>query len=188
MRAAGFERSIAVQARQTLEETRWLLALADAHPFIAGVVGWVDLRSPTVDAQLEAVAPHPQAGRRAPHRPGRAGRFPGFARRSAAASSRLERFGLTYDILIYARQLPEAVAFVRALPEQRFVLDHLGEAGHQGRRLRPRGAVISRRLAAFPHVWCKLSGLVTEADWDRGRRMICVRTSRPRSTVSGRSA
>src|SRR5215213_485205 len=60
MRANGIDACVAVQARQTPEETRWLLALADAHPFIAGVVGWVDLRAADLDAQLEALASHPK--------------------------------------------------------------------------------------------------------------------------------
>jgi L-fuconolactonase len=163
MQAAGFERSIAVQVRQSLVETRWLLALADTHPFIAGVVGWVDLRSSTVDADLEAVAPHPKLiGVRhiVQAEPDGFLSSPEFRRGVA----RLDRHGLTYDILIYARQLPEALEFVRALPEQRFVLDHLGKPDIAG------GGFDSWRrhftaLAEFPHVWCKLSGLVTEADW-----------------------
>jgi L-fuconolactonase len=126
MHTAGFERSIAVQVRQSLEETRWLLTLADAHPFIAGVVGWVDLRSPTVDADLEAVAPHRKLiGVRhiVQAEPDGFLSSPDFRRGVA----RLDRHGLTYDILVYARQLPEALEFVRALPEQRIVLDHLGK-------------------------------------------------------------
>src|SRR4029453_12894701 len=76
----------------------------------------------------------------------------------------LERHGLTYDILIYARQLPEAVDFVKAFPDQRFVLDHLGKPDIKG------GGLAAWRppfeeLAAFPNVWCKLSGLATEAGW-----------------------
>ena len=60
MARAGFDACVAVQARQTLEETRWLLALADAYPFIAGVVGWVDLQAPDARAQLEQLAAHPK--------------------------------------------------------------------------------------------------------------------------------
>ena len=161
MRGAGFERSIAVQVRQSLEETRWLLTLADAHPFIAGVVGWVNLRSPSVDAELEAVAPHRKLiGVRhiVQAEPDGFLDSPEFRR----GVSRLERFGLTYDLLIYARQLPEAVAFVRALPEQRIVVDHLAKPDIKGGgfdRWRRHFAA----LAEFPQVWCKLSGLVTES-------------------------
>jgi len=163
MRQAGFERSIAVQVRQSLEETRWLLALADAHPFIAGVVGWVDLGSPAVEADLDAIAAHRKLiGVRhiVQAEPDGFLASPGFRRGVA----RLDRYGLTYDVLVYARQLPDAVDFVRALPEQRFIVDHLAKPDIKG------GGYAAWRqhfaaLAELPHVWCKLSGLVTEADW-----------------------
>jgi L-fuconolactonase len=77
----------------------------------------------------------------------------------------LGTFDLTYDILIYARQLPEAVELVRAFPNQRFVLDHAGKPDIQGGRLDAWRQGL-RQLAAEPHVWCKLSGLVTEAGWN----------------------
>jgi L-fuconolactonase len=163
MRQAGFERSIAVQVRQSLEETRWLLGLADAHPFIAGVVGWVDLRSPTVEADLDAIAAHRKLiGVRhiVQAEPEGFLASPEFRRGVA----RLERYGLTYDVLVYARQLPDAVDFVRALPEQRFIVDHLAKPDIKGRGHAPWRQHFEA-LAELPHVWCKLSGLVTEADW-----------------------
>src|SRR5204862_2308650 len=76
----------------------------------------------------------------------------------------LGRFDLVYDILIYARQLPEALRFAAAFPGQRFVLDHLGKPDVRGGGLQEWTRRL-RALAALPHVWCKLSGLVTEADW-----------------------
>ncbi len=91
--------------------------------------------------------------------------FPDRPRTFAAASRALERHGLTYDILVYARQLPAAVDFARAFPRQRFVLDHLGKPDIRGGGYRGVAARISSELAALPNVWCKLSGLVTEADW-----------------------
>jgi L-fuconolactonase len=154
---------VAVQARQSLEETHWLLELADAHPFVAAVVGWVDLQAADVDAQLERVAAHPKlVGLRHVVQ----AEAPGFMDREAFRHgvSRLARHGLTYDILVYARQLPEAVTFARAFPGQPFVLDHLGKPDIRGNGFsewrRHFGA-----LAALPNVTCKLSGLVTEADW-----------------------
>jgi L-fuconolactonase len=163
MTAAGVDRSIAVQARQSLEETRALLAHADTQPFVAGVVGWVDLASPSIDAQLEEVGAHPKlVGVRHVVQSEPEGFLTSEAFRHGI--SRLERHGLTYDILIYARQLPEAVDFVKAFPDQRFVLDHLGKPDIKG------GGLAAWRppfeeLAAFPNVWCKLSGLATEAGW-----------------------
>ena len=161
--AAGVQASIAVQARQTPEETRWLLELADRHPFIAGVVGWVDLQADGVDAELERLAQHPRLlGIRhiVQSEPDGFLERPAFRR----GVGYLERHGLTYDILVYARQLPAAFAFARAFPRQRFVLDHLGKPD-----IRSDGYDELRRhfvrLAELPNVCCKLSGLVTEAEW-----------------------
>jgi L-fuconolactonase len=167
MRGAGVDQSIAVQARQSLQETRWLLALADQHSFIAGVVGWVDLQSPTVDAEIEAVR-HPKlVGLRHVVQAEADGFLarPQFRRGVAA----LERHGLTYDILVYARQLEQAIAFAAAFPDQRFVLDHLGKPDIRARKFDDWHRRIDR-LAQLPNVWAKLSGLVTEADWRRWTR------------------
>jgi L-fuconolactonase len=165
MRAAGFDGCVAVQAQQAIDETQWLLALADEHPFIAGVVGWVDLQSPDVDAQLAAVAGHPKlVGVRhiVQAEPDGFLARPAFRRGVA----RLERVGLAYDVLVYARQLPEAVDFVAAFPGQRFVLDHLGKPDIRAGAFDEWRRSLDR-LAAFPNVFAKLSGLVTEADWHR---------------------
>jgi len=160
----GFQGCVAVQARQTLEETRWLLELAERAPFILGVVGWVDLRSPRVRFELESltgksklvgvrhiVQSEPDEG------------FllqPDFLRGIAM----LEEFGLAYDILIYARHLPVAAEFVARFPRQRFVLDHMAKPPIKGGALDAWARGI-QGLAAFPNVYCKVSGLVTEADW-----------------------
>ncbi len=168
LRAAGFDWCVAVQARQTLDETRWLLDLADAHPFIAGVVGWVDLCSPRVGEDLASLAGRRKlVGTRHIVQAEPDDRFllrPDFCRGIAT----LESFDLAYDILIHARHLPVAIEFVRRFPRQRFVLDHLAKP------LIETGAIDTwsrhmRELAAQPHVCCKLSGLVTEADWRRWR-------------------
>jgi L-fuconolactonase len=163
MRAAAMDACVAVQARQTLEETHWLLALADAHPLVAGVVGWVDLRAPDLDAQLDALASRPKlVGIRHIVQAEPDDFLHGDAFRRGVR--RLARHGLAYDILVYARQLPAAIQFAAALPEQRLVLDHLGKPDIRA------GAFDGwrrdlERLAALPNVYAKLSGLVTEADW-----------------------
>jgi L-fuconolactonase len=163
MAAAQVRASIAVQARQTRDETRWLLELADRHAFIAGVVGWVDLEAANVEEELDRLSQYPRlAGLRhiVQAEPDGFLERPAFRRGVAC----LERHGLTYDILVYARQLPAAIAFARAFPRQRFVLDHLGKPD-----VRANGYDAWRRhfdeIAALPNVCCKLSGLVTEADW-----------------------
>jgi L-fuconolactonase len=165
MARAGFDACVAVQARQTLEETRWLLALADTHAFIAGVVGWIDLQAPDARAQLELFAGHAKlVGLRHIVQSEPDDRFllrPAFGRGLAL----LEEFGLAYDLLVYSRHLPSAAEVASRFPGQRFVLDHLAKPDIRGG-----GALRSwerrlRKLAARGNVWGKLSGLVTEADW-----------------------
>jgi len=153
---------VAVQARQSLDETRWLLDLADRYAFIRGVVGWIDLQG-DVDAQLDPLVSRPAlVGVRHIVQ----GEADGFLERPAflAGIARLERPGLAYDILVFARQLPAAVAFARRFPRQRFVLDHLGKPDVRGGELETWHRHLEA-MAALPNVCCKLSGLVTEADW-----------------------
>jgi len=156
--------SVVVQTRQTLEETRWLLELAEHSSTILGVVGWVDLQSPRVHSQLAEFAKHPKlVGIRHIVQSELDDRFllrPDFLR----GISLLEKFDLAYDILIYTRHLQIAAEFVEQFPRQRFVLDHLAKPPIKIGDIEPWAAGI-RRLATFPNVFCKLSGLVTEADW-----------------------
>jgi len=166
MNHAGVDACVAVQARQTLDETRWLLALADAYPFIAGVVGWVDLQADDVRSQLEQFARHPKlVGIRHIVQSEADDRFllrPAFCR----GISLLEDLELAYDILIYPKHLAVAADFISRFTRQRFVIDHLAKPDVRSGELREweRGL---RRLAEVPQVFCKLSGLVTEADWQR---------------------
>jgi L-fuconolactonase len=164
LRAVGFDGTVAVQARQTLEETRWLLELADQYPFIKGVVGWVDLRSPRLREQLERFSPHPKLrGVRHVVHDEPDDRFmlrEDFVR----GIGMLADFGLTYDLLLFAKHLPVACELVGMFPEQPFVLDHISKPPIKDGILEP-WATDLRRLAAFPNVTCKASGMVTEADW-----------------------
>jgi L-fuconolactonase len=161
----GFHGSVAVQARQSLEETRWLLELAAQTQFILGVVGWVDLRSPQVYSDLKALTANPKlVGVRHIVQSEPDDRFllqPAFLR----GVSLLGEFDLAYDILIYPRHLPVASEFVRHFPNQRFVLDHLAKPQVKTGGFHPWKEGI-KELAAHPNVHCKLSGLVTEADWN----------------------
>ena len=155
---------VAVQARQTLEESRWLLSLTTQHPFIKGVVGWVDLRSEHVADQLAQLRRHPRlVGVRhiVQNEPDDSFMLrPDFLRGIGA----LQAFALVYDILIFARQLPAAIQLVRRFPHQRFVLDHIAKPEIAVQRLSPWAEHI-RQLAQYPNVVCKVSGMVTEADW-----------------------
>lgn len=162
--AAGFQGSVAVQARQTLEETAWLLELADANAHIAGVVGWVELCSPDVHGQLEWFTKNPKlVGVRhvLQDEPDDA-----FMLREdfRAGVALLNGFGLAYDLLLHPRHLPVSTKLVAEFPEQRFVLDHLAKPFIADGKISPWREDL-RALAAYPNVSCKLSGMVTEAKW-----------------------
>lgn len=162
--ANGIDGCIAVQAEQSVSETEWLLSLAAEHPCIRGVVGWVDLRADDVRAQLRALSANPLLrGVRHIVQSEPDDRFmlrPDFMRGIAA----LAEFGLTYDILIFARQMPAAIDLVAAFPEQRFVLDHIGKPDIRGGEIDAWARGIAA-IARNRNVWCKLSGIVTEANW-----------------------
>ncbi|HTZ84796.1 MAG TPA: amidohydrolase family protein [Candidatus Acidoferrales bacterium] len=161
----GFRGSVAVQTRQTLEETRWLLELAQEGRSILGVVGWVDLCSPELRTQLDTFAKNPKlVGIRHIVQGEPDDRFlmrSDFLR----GISLLEEFDLAYDILIYTRHLHVAAEFVERFPHQRFLLDHMAKPPIKSGEIK-RWAEGIRRIAAFPNLFCKLSGLVTEADWE----------------------
>jgi len=163
-RTAGVTRTVAVQARQSLAETSWLLKLASESPLIAAVVGWAPIASSTFPAWLETNATQPKlAGLRHVVQSEPDPEFllqPVFADGICA----LTHSGLTYDILIFERQLPQAIKFVDQHPNQIFVLDHIAKPRIADSLLEP-WATNLRELARRPNVYCKLSGMVTEADW-----------------------
>lgn len=158
--------TIAVQADQSETETLFLLDLAEANSFIAGVVGWVDLRSPQLADRL--------------HFYSRYERLVGFRHIVQAEADdrfllqddvmrglrQLQPYGFTFDLLVYPRQLPAAIEVSSRLPGQHFVLDHVAKPPIRAGERRPWEQHI-RELAENPNVYCKVSGLVTEADWQR---------------------
>jgi len=161
----GVSGTVVVQARQILEETRWLLELADANPFIKGVVGWVGLRSPNLEKQLEEFATHPKlVGVRHVIHDEADENFmlrPDFVR----GIGQLKSHNLTYDLLLFPKHLKRAIELVGMFPKQRFVLDHISKPHIKLRVMQPWKDDI-KALASFPNVWCKISGMVTEADVD----------------------
>jgi L-fuconolactonase len=165
MKSAEVSGTIAVQARQMIEETAWLLQLAGEHSFIRGVVGWLDLCSERVAEQLEQFAQHKKLrGVRHVVHDEPADDFmlrPDFLR----GISQLEKFGLTYDLLLFPRHLPIACDVVHKFPHQLFVLDHIAKPGVKKDAMEAWARDL-KKLAAFPNVFCKISGLVTEAQWD----------------------
>jgi len=163
-----FDGCVAVQARQSLEETRWLLELADKHPFIKAVVGWVDLRSDHLREQLTKFARHPRlAGVRHVVQDEPDDNFmlqPEFRHGIA----QLRAFDLTYDLLLFPQHLKAAALLVEEFPQQPFVLDHLAKPRIAEGLFSPWQEDLLR-LAKFPNVSCKLSGMATEARWKQWR-------------------
>ena len=162
----GIGGCVAVQARQTLAESHWLCSLAEENEFIRGVVGWADLRSEDADAQLDELNSHPRfVGVRHVVQDEEDDRFivgEAFMRGVAL----LEKYELRYDLLIFPRQLPATLEFVKRFHDQPFVLDHIAKPPISSGTLAPWETNI-RQLAKYPNVMCKVSGMVTEAEWDR---------------------
>lgn len=163
LQANGIDASVAVQASQFEDETHFLLDLADRFPMIAGVVGWVDLRADNLRERLKYFAQFPKLrGFRHIVQSEPDDRFllqSDFLRGIGA----LKEFGFTYDILIYPRHLPVAIEFAEKFPDQSLVLDHLAKPDIKSAKIKE-WAEHLRSLASAPNVWCKLSGLITEAD------------------------
>lgn len=164
LKQKGVSKTVLVQASNSVEESRWLLSLAEENAFIAGVVGWVDLMSLETASQLEELTANPK--------------FKGVRHlvesepdddwlvRSEVLSNikLLSAFNRSFDLLVHTRHLKRAQVVADQNPDLALVIDHMakppiarGEFDEWSRELRP--------LAAFPNVYCKLSGLVTEANW-----------------------
>lgn len=168
--ACGIEHSVFVQAetepRQGLDESRWALSLAASGSCIAGVVAWAPVESPSLPAYLDELGTPPQLKgirRLIQQEPD-----PNFCARSEfiAGVREVARRHLAVDICVYHYQLPAVIELVRAVPQARFVLDHLGKPDIAAGRMQP-WADDLRVLAACPNVVCKLSGVATEADHRR---------------------
>lgn len=164
---AGFDGSVAVQARQTIEETRWLLQLSEKFDFIKGVVGWVDLRSEdSLRRQLDEFC--------------KSEKFVGVRHvvhdepednfmlhdEFLKGISILKEYDLTYDLLLFPKHLPLARVVVEMFPDQKFVIDHISKPLVKSHILDPWKEDI-KAIAEFSNVYCKLSGMVTEADWEK---------------------
>lgn len=160
----GVEKTVLVQASNSLAESRWLLNLADQHSFIAGIVGWVDLMSPDVDAQLRELTAHPK--------------FKGVRHlvesepqddwlvQPAVLSGlkRLSTYGVSYDLLVHTRHLKHVPRVAETCPELALVIDHLAKPPMAKNEINEWSQGF-KPLASYPNIHCKLSGLVTEANW-----------------------
>lgn len=164
LKSNGIDGTIAVQASQSHEETQFLVDLSTMYAMIKGVVGWVDLQSEDIEEHLKKFSQH--AIIKGYRHVIEAEEDPEFLTRPAflRGISALTSYQYTYDLLIRPRHYESTLACVKQNPEQRFVLDHMAKPA-----IRTKGfdawATFIEQLAAFPNVYCKVSGLVTEADW-----------------------
>lgn len=162
--AAGVDGTVAVQARQTLEETRWLLKLADECPAIRGVVGWAPIAGEDFPEVMGEFEDQPKLkGLRHVIQGEKDENYILRADFNAGIEA-MQGSGLVYDILIHERQLPQTIDFVDEYPDQVFVLDHVAKP-LIGKGILEPWAENLRELGQRPNVWCKVSGIVTEADW-----------------------
>ncbi|MCR9294374.1 MAG: amidohydrolase family protein [bacterium] len=160
---------VSVQARQTIEETRWLLEIARKQPLVWGVVGWLPLRSKDVESIIEEWT-HDEYLKSARHvvhdEPDDAFILGEDFNRGV---SLLKNYGLVYDILIFAKHLKNTIEFVDRHPEQMFVVDHIAKPNIRADQFDETWKRDLIELGKRPHVTCKFSGVVTEvrdADWD----------------------
>lgn len=164
MATAGIDGAVAVQARQAMDETRWLLDMADECDAIRGVVGWAPIAGEDFPGVMEEFEYRPKLkGLRHIIQGEKDENY--ILREDFNSGIRtLLGSGLVYDILVHERQLPQTIDFVDEHPEQAFVLDHIAKPLIRAGLLEPWASRI-KELGKRENVWCKVSGMVTEADW-----------------------
>jgi L-fucono-1,5-lactonase len=162
--ANGVGKTVLVQASNSVAESRWLLSLADQNPFIAGVVGWVNLLNGELASQLDELTSHPK--------------FKGVRHLVESEPTddwlaqpevlrglkELAAYNVSYDLLVHTRHLRHALIVAENCPDLRLVIDHMAKPSIAQREVREWSQQL-KPLAGFQNVYCKLSGLVTEADW-----------------------
>lgn len=160
----AFDGVVAVQADQSLQETEFLIELAQVYKLIKGIVGWVDLRSPRVEEHLAHFSQYPIVkGFRHIVEAEADGDFlvrEDFQRGIAA----LTKYNYTYDLLVKPHHFESALACVAKNPQQKFMLDHMAKPAIKNQEYDGWASFIEA-LSKYPNVYCKISGLATEADW-----------------------
>ena len=164
LKESGVARTVLVQASNSLAETYWLLSLAERHPFIAGVVGWVDLEDPEVEQELEVLTANPKfKGVR--HLVESEPADDWLEQPSVLEGLRvLEKHRVSYDLLVHTRHLKHVQTVAEACPNLRLVVDHMAKPPIASGEIANWASALGE-VAAYPNVSCKLSGLVTEANW-----------------------
>jgi L-fuconolactonase len=163
LKSAGFDGCIAVQSRQTEDDTDFLLGLAEQNDFIKGVVGWVDLCSPDLD---ETLSHYSRFKKLKGFRHVLQAEPPGFMTDKSFINgvNKLHHYNFTYDLLITNNQLSEALKFVDQISDTSIVIDHLAKPAIKSKE-RSTWKTNMASMAVFPNVFCKVSGMVTESDW-----------------------
>ncbi|HEY0039549.1 MAG TPA: amidohydrolase family protein [Flavisolibacter sp.] len=160
----GFDGCVAVQADQSEEETSFLVGLASDFSFIRGVVGWVDLQAEDIAERLQQFSRHKIIKGFRHVLQGETQRDLMLSPKFINGIALLKTFDFTYDILIFPDQLIYSKNLVAQFPEQKFVIDHLAKPHIKKKEIKEWTSDIES-IAKLPNVWCKLSGIVTEADW-----------------------
>jgi L-fuconolactonase len=164
LKANRFDGCITVQSHQSEQENEFQLANADGHDFIKGVVGWIDLQSPKIEERLAYYQQFEKLKGFRHILQGESQRDfmlrPDFLR----GISMLKKYSYTYDILILPDQLKYTTKFASQFPDQRFVIDHIAKPNIKQKELKGWEKDI-KAVATFENVHCKVSGMVTEADW-----------------------
>ena len=163
LNTTGVEKTVLVQASNSIAESRWLLDLADKNSFIAGVVGWVDLMSPEIDAQLSELTTHPKF--KGVRHLVESERDDDWLVQPAVLSGlrRLSTYSVSYDLLVHTRHLKYVPQVVESCPDLVLVIDHLAKPPIAKREINEWSQAF-KPLASYPNIYCKLSGLVTEAN------------------------
>ncbi|MCE0492415.1 amidohydrolase family protein [Vibrio salinus] len=157
--------SVAIEARQSNDETNWLLELSDKHDFILGVVGWIDLKDKDLERHLVNYKKFPK--------------LKGFRHvihdepeldfmldsDFIKGVELLAKYNYTYDILIKSDHLDNTIAFLEQLPAMNIVIDHIAKPHIKQKQWNGWADKMAYIATNFPHVYCKISGVVTEADW-----------------------
>jgi len=165
LKANGMAGTVAVQADQTEEETLFLLQLAEENDFIKGVVGWVDLQADNLDERLQYFSAFKKLKGFRHILQGDTQRDLMLTPKFKAGIAQLSKYNFTYDILIFPDQLGYAAELVKEFPDQKFVLDHMAKPPIAADEIDDWAKGIIE-LAKHPNVYCKVSGMVTEAKWD----------------------
>ena len=165
----GFDGCVAVQASQSEEETNFLISLAKKNDFIKGVVGWVDLQADDIEERLAKYKSFPVVKGFRHVLQGELQRDLMLQPNFKSGIGALQRHGFTYDILIFPDQLKFSAQLVASFPDQKFVIDHIAKPYIRKKELN-QWKNDMEEIARFENVYCKISGMVTEADWKTWRK------------------